>query len=145
MCLVYEDDIGLFKGGDYVKVDVFLGCVDIYFDFVMVSVWNILRVFWLLLVVFSICLMVYCCFFIDYCMILGYCIFKSICEEIILEILVLVFYYFGWYMKYKDGLNISLGIFGFVCGDEGFFKVFFVFFVLWLLICVKNYDIIIEE
>lgn len=145
LCLVYEDDIGLSKGGDYAKVDVFPGRVDIYPDFVTASAWNISRVSRLLLAALSIRLTAYCCSPIDYRTTPGYRTSKSICEETISEILASVPYHFGWHTKHKDGLNTSSGISGFACGDEGPLKALPAFLVLWPLTCVKNHDITTEE
>ncbi|KAK4180709.1 putative transcriptional regulatory protein [Triangularia setosa] len=145
LCWVWEDDIGLSKGGDYGQVEVFPGRVDVYPDFVTASAWNISRVSRLLLAALGIRLTAYICSPLDYRTTLGYHASRRICEETIPEILASVPYHLGWHMKRRGNLNSNSGISGFACGDEGPLKALPAFFLIWPLTCVKNHDITTGE
>ncbi|KAK0741925.1 hypothetical protein B0T21DRAFT_360364 [Apiosordaria backusii] len=145
LCWVWEDDIGLYKGGNYGRIEVFPGRVDVYPDFVTASAWNLSRVSRLLLAALTIRLTAYTCSPADYRTTPGFDISRKICEETISEILASVPYHFGWHLKRTDNPNTNSGISGFACGDEGPSKGLPAYLLIWPLTCVKNHDITTEE
>lgn len=134
--LCWEDNI---PGGDYSRAEVFPGRVDVYSDFWIASVWNLIRVSRLLLATTTIRCAAWVCSPVDYRTTPEYATASRTIGDMITDIIASVPYHLGWHAKKKHLFN-DAELSGFACGEEDSTKGLPGYFLTWPLACVMSQD-----
>lgn len=134
--LCWEDHV---PGGDYARAEVFPGRVDVYQDFWIASVWNMLRV--ARIIIHSV--LVRCAAWVvaptDYRTTPEYAASTRVCGEMITDIIASVPYHLGWHSKRRHLFNND-ELSGFICGEEDSMKGLAGYFLTWPLACINGQD-----
>jgi len=133
--VAWEDNV---PDGDYSKAEVFPGRVDIYGDFYIASVWNMVRVCRLILSSVIVRCAAWVCSPVDYRTTPEYATAARTCVDIITDIVASVPYHLGWHLKRRHLLENQLS--GFACGEEDSLKGLAGFFLTWPLTCINGQD-----
>ncbi|KAB5542620.1 hypothetical protein GE09DRAFT_248090 [Coniochaeta sp. 2T2.1] len=138
--LCWEDNV---PGGDYTRAEVFPGRVDVYADFWIASVWNMLRTARLVLQSVVVRCAAWVCSPVDYRTTPEYATAAKTCTDMITDIIASVPYHLGWHAKRRH-LFDSDRLSGFACGEEDGMKGLAGYFLTWPLACVMNQDYVSE-
>ncbi|KAJ2904659.1 negative acting factor [Zalerion maritima] len=138
--VAWEDNV---PNGDYSKAEVFPGRVDVYTDFWIASVWNLVRVNRICLASVIVRCAAWACSPVDYRTTPEYATAARTVVDNTIDIIASVPYHLGWHLKRKDQLvakNPSLS--GFACGDDEdlSMKGLAGYFLTWPLACLVGQD-----
>lgn len=138
--VAWEDNV---PGGNYCKAEVYPGRVDVYTDFWIASVWNMVRVSRICLASVVVRCAAWVCSPVDYRTTPEYATAARTCVDTITDIIASVPYHLGWHLKRKQQLlqkNPNLS--GFACGedDNPGMKGLAGYFLTWPLACLVSQD-----
>ncbi|KAH8904583.1 hypothetical protein BR93DRAFT_970520 [Coniochaeta sp. PMI_546] len=134
--LCWEDNV---PGGDFSRAEVFPGRVDVYADFWIASVWNMVRTARLILSSVAVRCAAWICSPVDYRTTPEYATAARTSADMITDVIASVPYHLGWHAKRRHLFdNESLS--GFACGEEDGMKGLAGYFLTWPLACVMNQD-----
>jgi len=132
----WEDNV---PGGDYSKAEVFPGRVDIYPDFWIASVWNMVRTARLCLASIIVRCAAWVCSPVDHRTTPEYATSARTCVDTITDIIASVPYHLGWHLRRKDVMERH-DLSGFACGEDGCMKMLAGYFLTWPLTTVNSQD-----
>jgi hypothetical protein len=139
--LCWEDNV---PGGDFANAEVFPGRVDVYNDFWIAAVWNMIRTARLILQSIVVRCAAWVCAPVDYRTTPEYATAARVCGEMITDILASVPYHLGWHAKRRH-LFDSKELSGFACGEEDCLKGLAGYFLTWPLACVNGQDYVSDR
>ncbi len=131
----WEDKV---PGGDYSRVEVFPGRVDLYPGFYISAVWNMVRTARLALASIAVRCAAWTCAPGDYRTTAEYATAARTCADIITDIIASVPCHLGWHLKRTD-LMLKHDL-GFACGEEDCMKGLAGYFLTWPLATLKSQD-----
>lgn len=135
--VAWEDSV---PSGDFSRAEVFPGRVDIYRDFYIASVWNMVRVSRLILASVTVRCAAWVCAPVDYRTTPEYATAARTCVETITDIIASVPYHLGWHLKPERKHLLDKQLSGFACGEEDSLKGLAGYFLTWPLACVQGQD-----
>jgi len=134
--VAWEDNV---PNGDYSKAEVFPGRVDMYPDFWIGSVWNMVRTARLALASIIVRCAAWVCSPVDYRTTPEYATAARTCVDTITDIVASVPYHLGWHLKRKDVVQRH-DLSGFACGVEDCMKGLAGYFLTWPLTTINGQD-----
>lgn len=139
--LCWEDNV---PRGDYANAEVFPGRVDVYNDFWIASVWNMMRTARLILHSLAVRCAAWVCSPVDFRTTPEYATAARVCEEMITDIIASVPYHLGWHAKRRH-LFANKDLSGFACGEDDCMKGLAGYFLTWPLACVNGQDYVTDR
>jgi hypothetical protein len=139
--LCWEDNV---LRGDYANAEVFPGRVDVYNDFWIASVWNMMRTARLILHSLAVRCAAWVCSPVDFRTTPEYATAARVCEEMITDIIASVPYHLGWHAKRRH-LFANKDLSGFACGEDDCMKGLAGYFLTWPLACVNGQDYVTDR
>lgn len=135
--VAWEDSV---PSGDFSRAEVFPGRVDVYRDFYIASVWNMVRVTRLVLASVIVRCAAWVCSPVDYRTTPEYATAARTCVDTITDIIASVPYHLGWHLKPERKHLLEKQLSGFACGDDDSLKGLAGYFLTWPLGCVQSQD-----
>lgn len=135
--VAWEDSV---PSGDFSRAEVFPGRVDVYRDFYIASVWNMVRVSRLVLASVIVRCAAWVCSPVDYRTTPEYATAARRCVDTITDIVASVPYHLGWHLKPARRHLLEKQLSGFACGEEDALKGLAGYFLTWPLGCVAGQD-----
>lgn len=135
--VAWEDSV---PSGDFSRAEVFPGRVDVYRDFYIASVWNMLRVSRLVLASVIVRCAAWVCSPVDYRTTPEYATAARTCVDTITDIIASVPYHLGWHLKPERRHLLEKQLSGFACGEEDALKGLAGYFLTWPLGCIQSQD-----
>lgn len=135
--VAWEDSV---PGGDFAKADVYPGRVDVYRDFYIASVWNMVRVSRLILASLVVRCAAWGCSPVDYRTTTEYATAARTCVDTITDIIASVPYHLGWHLKPERKHLLEKQLSGFACGEDNALKGLAGYFLTWPLGCIQGQD-----
>ncbi|CAN8105008.1 unnamed protein product [Discula destructiva] len=135
--VAWEDSV---PSGDFSRAEVFPGRVDIYRDFYIASVWNMVRVSRLILASVIVRCAAWVCSPVDYRTTPEYATAARTCVDMITDIIASVPYHLGWHLKPERKHLLERQLSAFACGDENSLKGLAGYFLTWPLTCIQSQD-----
>lgn len=135
--VAWEDSV---PAGDFAKADVYPGRVDVYGDFYIASVWNMVRVSRLILASFVVRCAAWGCSPVDYRTTPEYATAARTCVDTITDIMASVPYHLGWHLKPERRHLLAKQLSGFACGEDDALKGLAGYFLTWPLGCIQGQD-----
>lgn len=135
--VAWEDSV---PSGDFSRAEVFPGRVDIYRDFYIASVWNMVRVSRLVLASVIVRCAAWVCSPVDYRTTPEYATAARTCMDTITDIIASVPYHLGWHLKPERRHLLEKQLSGFACGEEDSLKGLAGYFLTWPLGCIQGQD-----
>lgn len=135
--VAWEDSV---PSGDFSRAEVFPGRVDVYGDFYIASVWNMVRVSRLVLASVIVRCAAWVCSPVDYRTTPEYATAARTCVDTITDIIASVPYHLGWHLKSERRHLLEKQLSGFACGEEDSLKGLAGYFLTWPLGCVQGQD-----
>ncbi|KAK6837859.1 hypothetical protein PG987_006140 [Apiospora arundinis] len=105
--VAWEDNV---PNGDYSKIDVYHGCVDVYHDFYIASVWNMARTARLILASLIVRSAAWVCAPIDFGTTPEYATASRTCMDTITDIIASVPYHLGWHGQHDTANAIKAAV-----------------------------------
>ena len=134
--IAWEDHV---PDGDFARAEVYPGRVDVYRDFWIASVVNMVRVSRIALQSTIVRCVAWICAPADYRTTPEYAAALRVCTELITDIIASVPYHLGWHLKRPEALRRA-NLSGFGCGDETASKSLPGYFLNMPLVAVQNMD-----
>ncbi len=135
--VAWED--GAPANGDYAAAEVFPGRVDVYADFWIASVWNMVRTARLALTSITVRCAAWVCSPVDYRTTPEYAAAARTCTDTINDIIASVPCHLGWHPRQKDPTQRH-DLSGFACGEDDSMKGLAGYFLTWPLATVASQD-----
>lgn len=135
--VAWEDSV---PSGDFSRAEVFPGRVDVYRDFYIASVWNMVRVSRLILASVIVRCAAWVCSPVDYRTTPEYATAARTCVDTITDIIASVPYHLGWHLKPERRHLLEKQLSGFACGEEDSLKGLAGYFLTWPLGCIQGQD-----
>lgn len=135
--VAWEDSV---PSGDFSRAEVFPGRVDVYRDFYIASVWNMVRVSRLVLASVIVRCAAWVCSPVDYRTTPEYATAARTCVDTITDIIASVPYHLGWHLKPERKHLQEKQLSGFACGEEDALKGLAGYFLTWPLGCIQSQD-----
>ncbi|KAF3763764.1 hypothetical protein M406DRAFT_85177 [Cryphonectria parasitica EP155] len=135
--VAWEDSV---PSGDFSRAEVFPGRVDVYRDFYIASVWNLMRVSRLILASIIVRCAAWVCSPVDYRTTPEYATAARTCVDTITDIIASVPYHLGWHLKPERKHLLERQLSGFACGEEDSLKGLAGYFLSWPLGCIQGQD-----
>ncbi|KAK0610468.1 hypothetical protein B0T17DRAFT_620944 [Bombardia bombarda] len=145
--LCWHDGNSVPPDGDYSRMEVFPGRVDVYSDFWIASVWNMARTTRLTLASIIVRCAACACAPVDYRTTPEYATAARVSADVIEDIIASVPYHLGWRGGrgmggdgHRGGHGEEEDMSGFACGEDGGIKSLAGYFLTWPLACVMGQD-----
>lgn len=129
--------------GDYSRAEVFPGRVDVYKDFWIASVWNMVRTARILLMTSVVRCTAWVCHPVNYRTTPEYLTASRTAVDMITDIIASVPYHLGWHAK-KRALFDDMELSGFACGEEDSTKGLPGYFLTWPLAVIMSQDLLTD-